>query len=79
MKKLSMDLDELQVESFETGREEVREGGDEGGVRAYYGPNHTETTCMQVICDCSMGHTDCDATCPGYWQAQQMSCAPWEC
>lgn len=79
MKKLSMDLDDLQVESFETGREEVKEVAEEGGVRAYYGPNHTETTCMQVICDCSMGHTDCDATCPGYWAAEGMSCEPWVC
>lgn len=78
MKKLSMDLDELQVESFETGRETVNET-EEGGVRAYYGANHTETTCMQVICDCSMGATDCDATCPGYWNAEGMSCDPFVC
>ncbi|HEX2076226.1 MAG TPA: hypothetical protein VHG08_00905 [Longimicrobium sp.] len=72
MKKLSMKLDELQVESFETGREKVH--GREGGVKAYYGPAHTETTCMQIICDCSAFPSDCDYTCPGYWNAQNASC-----
>jgi hypothetical protein len=84
-KKLSMKLDDLQVESFDTGREELTKEA-EGGVRAYYGGQHTmesgcrtQTTCEQVICDCSMGWTDCDATCPNYMHAEAMSCDPFVC
>ncbi len=88
MKKLSMKLDDLQVESFDTGREKLAEAAEvaEGGVRAYYGGQHTmqgpclsQTTCQQVICDCSMGWTDCDATCPNYVHAEGMSCDPFVC
>jgi hypothetical protein len=84
MKKLRMDLDDLEVESFETRREEGKEADREGTVRAHYGGQHTlqacsETTCVQFICDCSMGPTDCDYSCPGYWNAAAASCAPFEC
>jgi hypothetical protein len=74
MQKLKMDLEELVVESFETAEEQESE---RGSVHAHYGANHTETTCMQIICDCSMGPTDCDHTCPGYWNAKNATC--WEC
>ncbi|HEX2076225.1 MAG TPA: hypothetical protein VHG08_00900 [Longimicrobium sp.] len=77
MKKLTMDIDDLQVESFPTERDTVPE--DEGGVKAFYGPNHTETTCKERLCGCSAYFTDCDYTCPNYWNADYASCEPFVC
>jgi hypothetical protein len=58
-RKLSLDLDQLSVESFETSRETH----SAGTVRAF---GFTDTTCNQIICDCPGGGTnvtcatDCD-------------------
>lgn len=55
MKKLSLDLDQLAVESFDTS--EARRSM--GTVR---GHGLTDTTCMQMICDCPTGSGDtCEA------------------
>jgi hypothetical protein len=49
MHKLSLDLDQLAVESFDT----VGESGKRAGtVRGY---DLTQTTCGQFICDCPTG------------------------
>lgn len=49
MKKLSLDLDQLAVESFDTTSEQTRRAGT---VR---GHDLTGTTCGQFICDCPTG------------------------
>jgi hypothetical protein len=55
MKKLSLDLEQLAVESFATdaGRKPY------GTVRGHVNSN---TTCFQIICDCPTGGT-CDTDC----------------
>jgi len=82
MKKLSLDLDQLAVDSFDTVGDAAR---DAGTVR---GHGFTGTTCGQFICDCPTGSGescqpdlcdtgDCSAgTCPsgvGH-TCQQPSC-----
>lgn len=59
--KLSLDLDQLSVESFET----VQPQRPAGTVRAF---GFTDTTCNQIICDCPTGGTcrtdcTCDTDC----------------
>ena len=55
MKKLSLDLDQIAVESFAT--EPARRA--HGTVR---GHDLSDTTCNQIICDCYTGGT-CDTDC----------------
>ena len=54
-KKLSLELDQLAVESFETSQA-TRPAGT---VRGF---GFTDTTCNQIICDCPTGGT-CDTDC----------------
>jgi len=49
MKKLSLDLDQLAVDSFDTVGDAARNAGT---VR---GQGYTDTTCGQVVCDCPTG------------------------
>ena len=49
MKKLSLDLDQLIVDSFDTVGDGARHAGT---VR---GHGFTDTTCNQLICDCPTG------------------------
>lgn len=58
VKKLSLNLDELAVESFDT----TKASRPAGTVRGY---GFTETTCNQIICDCPTGGT-CDTDCGQY-------------
>ena len=52
MKKLTLDLDRLAVESFGTS-----EGhGADGTV---FGAGHSETTCDQIACDCATNGFEC--------------------
>jgi len=82
MKKLSLDLDQLAVDSFETVGDAARRAGT---VR---GHGFTDTTCAQRICDCPTGSGDtCDDMCntgdcptadfgcgSGFHTCQQPSC-----
>jgi hypothetical protein len=56
MKKLSLDLDQLTVESFDTSTEKR----PAGTVRAH---GYTDTSCDQIICDCGPTHLTCDTYC----------------
>ena len=59
MKKLTLDLEQLAVESFDTGA-----GRRSGTIRGHSGVS--DTTCIQIICDCPTGSGDtCDAACTG--------------
>ncbi len=54
MKKLKLDLDELEVESFETTEQDEPKG--EGTVRAYHtGCPECETKLTQGSCLCTFG------------------------
>lgn len=54
MKKISLNLESLRVESFET---TSRAADERGTVR---GNALSETTCQQVICDCQTNGYECD-------------------
>jgi hypothetical protein len=54
MKKISLNLDSLHVESFETTAEAL---APRGTVR---GNVVSETTCQQIICDCQTNGTECE-------------------
>ena len=54
MNKLTLKLEELTVESFDT---TVAAPSHRGTVR---GAAFSETTCQQVICDCQTNGTECD-------------------
>jgi hypothetical protein len=54
MKKLSLNIEELAVETFETMREPEQSGTIRGA----------ESTGFEIICTCSDGGT-CDASCDG--------------
>ncbi len=56
MKKLSLDLDQLTVESFDTSTTER----PAGTVRAH---GYTDTTCRQLLCDCGPTNVTCDTAC----------------
>ena len=64
MKKLSLKLEDLSVESFDTSVAEAPRG-------TVVGAGFSDTTCNQIICDCvtngrecdSAGDTVCDLTC----------------
>jgi hypothetical protein len=58
MKKLSLDLDQLAVDSFDTVGDAAHRAGT---VR---GHGFTDTTCAQRVCDCPTGSGDtCDDAC----------------
>ncbi len=57
MKKLSLAVEELNVESFETAKADP----DAGTVKGYF---RTDSTCLERICTCTVGfETACDYTC----------------
>jgi hypothetical protein len=55
-KKLTLELDQLTVESFDTSTA-MRPAGT---VRAH---GYTDTSCDQIICDCGPTHLTCDTDC----------------
>lgn len=56
-RKLRLDVDELAVETFEADREDKRLG-------TVHGHAISDTTCFQVMCDCSFaGEASCVNTC----------------
>jgi hypothetical protein len=54
MKKLALNVDDLAVESFETGTEKAPRGTVMANV----------TTGNQIICECTYDIGSCDYTCP---------------
>jgi hypothetical protein len=84
MKKLSLDLDHLAVESFDT----TGGGGWNGTVQ---GHGFTDTTCQQIICDCPTGSGEscqadmCDTAdcgtrnCTGLCPSAGHTCNPPNC
>jgi len=84
MKKLSLDLDQLTVESFDTSTAKR----PAGTVRAHA---YTDTSCRELICGCGPTNftceTDCDEytcgdscvnACPPTYHGE-FSCAPPSC
>jgi hypothetical protein len=77
MKKLALDLNQLQVESFETSEARRPEGTVEGYestgcgtidvccAAGTEGGRTCDTTCNQIICVGCSGATICDVTCNG--------------
>jgi hypothetical protein len=84
MKKLSLDLDQLAVESFDTSASKR----PAGTVRAH---GYTDTTCEQIICDCGPTNLTCETNCDEYTcgdscvnacpptEHGEFSCAPPSC
>jgi len=62
MKKLSLELDQLQVETFTTGGQRLPE---KGTVQGHYGTNHTQAghTCDAVSCGGTCYEYTCEWTC----------------
>ncbi|WP_420127623.1 hypothetical protein [Longimicrobium sp.] len=65
MKKLSLHLEDLAVESFETTDEAAASRGTVRGAQV------SQTTCQQIICDCQTNGFECETnyncethTCP---------------
>lgn len=56
MQKLTLNLDELYVESFETSRGLLERGTVRGA---------SESTANQIICTCDSDNGTCDASCQG--------------
>lgn len=54
MKKLNLRLEDLAVESFET----TAEGAPRRGT--VRGAQMSQTTCVQIICDCQTNGAECD-------------------
>jgi hypothetical protein len=68
MKKLSLNLDELAVESFDTTAAERAARGTVNGAQV------SATTCQQIICDCQTNGFECETNynCP---QETDETCA----
>ena len=80
MKKLSLSVDALQVESFETTKLEEKRGTVDGhspGFGSYHGPT-CETTCYLIACDCTELGGTCNASYGGTCLAED-TCAVEEC
>jgi len=74
MKKLSLDLDQLAVESFDTTAEAAR---SRGTVRGHV---LTDTTCGQFICDCPTGSGEsCQADLCGSDVCESADCGSINC
>ena len=54
MKKLSLDIEDLAVESFDTSAAGVAPRG------TIHGAQVSQTTCAQLICDCPTNGAECD-------------------
>ncbi|HEX2079815.1 MAG TPA: hypothetical protein VHG08_19015 [Longimicrobium sp.] len=59
MKKLTLKLDDLRVETFTT----AEQTGGKGTVQGHYGTTHTQ---QGQTCQGSCGANTCDYTCEGY-------------
>ena len=90
MKKLTLRLDELSVESFDTqpGRSERGTVLANSDYSCYtgacctpagtYGGNTCETTCHQIRCDCTYLDGTCDLSC-GYGETCEYTADPQAC
>ncbi len=58
MNKLKLDFEDLKVESFETSPEPEE---DEGTAYGLLG--HSDTSCLQIDCQCPTGTNTCATTC----------------
>jgi hypothetical protein len=81
MKKLSLKLDELLVESFDTTASPRRRGtafaydSDTGQPCANTEAGHTcDTTCYQIDCGCTGYNGTCDVSCNGTCNGQGDTC-----
>lgn len=72
MKKLTLKLDDLRVETFTAGGQP----GGKGTVAGHYGTTHTQ---QGASCEGTCGGATCDYTCEGYattpgWPYQCVFC-----
>ena len=81
MQKLSLKLDELQVESFDTTAVLRRRGTAYGydsdtsqPCAGTYGGNTCESTCHQIDCGCTGYNGTCDVSCNGTCEGQGDTC-----